>query len=52
VEILGKRRIYKLLEKVEFSSERKKMSIIVEDPEGNIILFSKGADVAILNRLT
>lgn len=37
-------RKYKLLKVLEFSSSRKRMSVIVREPEGRILLFSKGAD--------
>jgi magnesium-transporting ATPase (P-type) len=39
---------FEILEVLEFSSERKKMSIIVKDKEGKVFLFTKGADSAIL----
>ena len=38
---------YKLLNVCEFSSTRKRMSVIVRNPEGKIILMSKGADTVI-----
>ncbi|CAJ1975388.1 unnamed protein product [Sphenostylis stenocarpa] len=37
-------RSYKLLNILEFSSTRKRMSVIVRDEEGKLLLFSKGAD--------
>ncbi|XP_062093509.1 phospholipid-transporting ATPase 2-like [Humulus lupulus] len=40
---------YEVLETLEFTSDRKRMSIVVKDCQsGNIILLSKGADEAIL----
>ncbi|KAG9439248.1 hypothetical protein H6P81_019413 [Aristolochia fimbriata] len=40
---------YELLDTLEFTSERKRMSVVVKDCQnGNIILLSKGADEAIL----
>lgn len=40
---------YELLETLEFTSDRKKMSIVVRDcRSGKIFLLSKGADEAIL----
>jgi len=45
-------RTYRLLNVFEFSSDRKRMSIIVEDENQNIILFCKGADSIIFDRLT
>jgi len=37
-------REYKILNLLDFTSKRKRMSVIVRDEEGNIILFCKGAD--------
>ncbi|KAH0777755.1 hypothetical protein KY290_009166 [Solanum tuberosum] len=40
---------YEVLDTLEFTSERKRMSVVVRDRQnGNIILLSKGADEAIL----
>ncbi|TKY73249.1 putative phospholipid-transporting ATPase 9 [Spatholobus suberectus] len=44
-------RSYKLLNILEFSSARKRMSVIVRDEEGKLILFSKGADSVMFERL-
>lgn len=53
VEIFGKEKVFKLLQKVEFTSERKKMTIIVQDEEtGYIMVLCKGADLAIFDRLS
>jgi phospholipid-translocating ATPase len=43
--------IYDILDVIEFSSKRKRMSIIVRFPNGKICIFCKGADSAILPRL-
>ncbi|KAK7976779.1 uracil phosphoribosyltransferase [Apiospora arundinis] len=43
--------IYELLDVIEFSSARKRMSIVVRYPDGRICLICKGADSAILPRL-
>lgn len=43
---------YKLLNVLEFTSTRKRMSIIVEDPNGQKILMCKGADSIIKERLS
>ncbi len=37
-------RTYKLLNTLEFSSARKRMSVIVSTEEGRLFLFCKGAD--------
>ncbi|KAF8866743.1 phospholipid-translocating P-type ATPase [Acephala macrosclerotiorum] len=42
---------YDVLDVIEFSSKRKRMSIIVRFPNGRICLFCKGADSAIMPRL-
>jgi len=42
---------YKLLNTIEFSSARKRMSTIYEYPDGRIIILCKGADSVILERL-
>ena len=39
--------IYQLLCTCEFNSTRKRMSIILRDPEGKILLMCKGADTVI-----
>lgn len=41
-----------MLNTLEFNSTRKRMSVIVEDPQGRIVLMSKGADSIIAERLT
>jgi len=44
---------YKLLNTLEFNSDRKRMSVIVEDTDRNaIVLLCKGADSIIYDRLT
>ncbi|MEE6487402.1 hypothetical protein FKM82_014884 [Ascaphus truei] len=48
---LGVKRTYKVLALLDFNSVRKRMSILVKDPEGKIKLYTKGADDVILQRL-
>ncbi|NXX61981.1 AT8B3 ATPase, partial [Scopus umbretta] len=48
---LGKKRTYKVLAMLDFSSDRKRMSVLVRDPQGTIRLYTKGADTVILERL-
>ena len=43
---------YKRLNICEFTSTRKRMSVIVEDKDKNIILMCKGADSVITDRLS
>ncbi|XP_010940030.1 putative phospholipid-transporting ATPase 9 [Elaeis guineensis] len=44
-------RSYKLLNILEFNSSRKRMSVIVRDEEGKLLLLSKGADSVMFERL-
>ncbi|KAF3787619.1 putative phospholipid-transporting ATPase 4 [Nymphaea thermarum] len=44
-------REYKILNLLEFSSKRKRMSVIVQTEDGEILLMCKGADSIILERL-
>lgn len=43
--------VYRLLHVLEFDSDRKRMTVIVETPEREILLLCKGADSVILERL-
>jgi len=47
----GEEEIYEVLNVIEFTSTRKRMSIIVRTPSGVIKLYIKGADSVILERL-
>ena len=51
LELLGESRIYTVLNIMEFNSDRKRMSVIIQRPEGDIILMCKGADSVIYDRL-
>ncbi|XP_078526097.1 phospholipid-transporting ATPase IK-like [Lissotriton helveticus] len=51
VSELGVERIYQVLALLDFNSTRKRMSILVREPEGKIKLYTKGADNVILERL-
>ena len=44
-------RSYKLLNVIEFDSTRKRMSVIVRNPEGKVLVICKGADSIIEKRL-
>ncbi|NXI73727.1 AT8B3 ATPase, partial [Anseranas semipalmata] len=48
---LGVKRTYKVLAMLDFNSDRKRMSVLVRDPQGTIRLYTKGADTMILERL-
>ncbi|KAK8716088.1 hypothetical protein V6N13_043407 [Hibiscus sabdariffa] len=45
-------RVYNLLHVLEFSSARKRMSVIVRNPENQLLLLAKGADSVIFERLS
>lgn len=47
----GEEKTFEILDVIEFSSARKRMSIIVRYPDGRIAIICKGADSAILPRL-
>ncbi|KAG5536104.1 hypothetical protein RHGRI_023779 [Rhododendron griersonianum] len=44
-------RLYKLLNVLEFNSSRKRMSVIVRDEDGKLLLLCKGADSVMFERL-
>ncbi|CAH8358913.1 unnamed protein product [Eruca vesicaria subsp. sativa] len=52
--VTGKRveRLYKVLNVLEFNSTRKRMSVIVQDEDGKLILLCKGADNVMFERLS
>jgi len=43
--------LYELLNVIEFTSARKRMSVIVKTPEDKILIMTKGADSHIVERL-
>lgn len=49
INVLGTEEQYKVIRVIEFTSDRKRMSVIVKNLEtGKIINFIKGADMAII----
>ncbi|KDR79373.1 hypothetical protein GALMADRAFT_93264 [Galerina marginata CBS 339.88] len=52
IEVMGQSEKYTLLKLLEFNSTRKRMSVILRCPDGRIILYCKGADSVIYERLT
>uniref|UniRef100_A0A3P9MY19 Phospholipid-transporting ATPase n=1 Tax=Poecilia reticulata TaxID=8081 RepID=A0A3P9MY19_POERE len=48
---MGKKVTYELLAVLDFNNVRKRMSVIVRDPEGRMTLYCKGADTIIYERL-
>ncbi|XP_049910640.1 phospholipid-transporting ATPase IC [Epinephelus moara] len=51
VSELGVTRQYELLALLDFTSKRRRMSVLVREPEGGLKLYCKGADIVILERL-
>ncbi|XP_031443145.1 phospholipid-transporting ATPase IA isoform X4 [Clupea harengus] len=51
IESLGEEEKYELLHVLEFTSTRKRMSVIMRTPTGRIRLYCKGADTVIYDRL-
>ena len=51
IEVMGQIERYVHLRTLEFNSTRKRMSVIVRAPDGKIILYCKGADTVIYERL-
>jgi len=50
IDALGTRERYEILNVLEFTSTRKRMSVIVRNPSGQIKLYCKGADTVIYER--
>ncbi|KAF8269428.1 phospholipid-translocating P-type ATPase [Lactarius quietus] len=51
IEVMGQPESYVLLKVLDFNSTRKRMSVIVRNPQGQIVLYCKGADSVIYERL-
>ena len=51
INAAGTMRTYEVLNILEFNSTRKRMSVVVRSPEGDIVLYTKGADNVIYERL-
>ncbi|TPX31537.1 hypothetical protein SmJEL517_g05155 [Synchytrium microbalum] len=51
IEVYGEERTYSVLNVLEFDSDRKRMSVVLRDSEGHIVLLCKGADSVIYERL-
>ncbi|KAL5521166.1 hypothetical protein ACEPAG_9088 [Sanghuangporus baumii] len=51
IEVMGNRERYTLLKMLEFNSTRKRMSVVVRNAEGRLVLYTKGADSVIYARL-
>ncbi|XP_063933513.1 phospholipid-transporting ATPase IA-like [Zophobas morio] len=51
INVLGHDEVYEILKVCEFTSARKRMSVIVRTPQNRILLMCKGADNVIFERL-
>lgn len=51
LRVKGEEVDYEILLEIEFTSERRRMTMVLRDPAGSIIMFTKGADSVILERL-
>lgn len=51
IEVMGQPESYVLLKVLDFNSTRKRMSVIVRNPQGQIVLYCKGADSVIYERI-
>lgn len=51
VEVRGALMTFDIIAVLEFSSDRKRMSIIVRSPDGRLLLMTKGADSIVLARI-
>ena len=52
IDFKGERQKWKLLNLIEFNSTRKRMSVVVRDPKGQIKVLCKGADSILLPLLS
>ncbi len=52
VDEFGTLRTYQLLDTFEFTSDRKRMSTIIKDEQGQITMYTKGADSIMIPRLS
>lgn len=51
IDVMGQPERWEPLKTLEFNSTRKRMSVIARSPEGRIIMYTKGADSVIYERL-
>ena len=51
VEVLGERVIYEVIDVLGFYSTRTRMSVVVRKPSGELLLYTKGSDMLIHQRL-
>ena len=51
LNVMGKTMHYKRLQVFEFDSDRKRMSVVIKNPDGSLSLYSKGADTIMMERM-
>ena len=51
VSLMGVEKVYTVLNVLEFSSDRKRMSVVCRTPEGAVVLYCKGADNTLFERM-
>eukprot|EP01112_Ceratiomyxa_fruticulosa_P002099 TRINITY_DN12231_c0_g1_i1.p1 TRINITY_DN12231_c0_g1~~TRINITY_DN12231_c0_g1_i1.p1 ORF type:complete len:1071 (+),score=237.34 TRINITY_DN12231_c0_g1_i1:405-3215(+) len=51
IDMLGEQKLFRMLTMMEFSSDRRRMSVVLRNPEGKIIMYSKGSDAVMFPRL-
>jgi magnesium-transporting ATPase (P-type) len=51
VQVNGDKLVYEVLCSMEFTSDRRRMSVVVRTPEGELKLLTKGADTMMYSRL-
>ena len=52
IEVMGQTERHTPMKVLEFTSTRKRMSVIVRNPEGKLVLYCKGADSVVYARLS
>jgi phospholipid-transporting ATPase len=52
MDYFGQTKSYKLLDLFEFNSDRKRMSVIIQNSKGNITMYTKGADSIMIPRFS
>lgn len=52
LEVLGEKFYFEVLNTIDFTSERKMMTVIIKDQDEKIFVYSKGADNIMLERIT
>eukprot|EP00760_Papus_ankaliazontas_P008916 PhM_4_TR13946/c0_g1_i1/m.5262/K14802/DRS2, ATP8A; phospholipid-transporting ATPase len=51
VDVLGTKETWGILAQLDFTPERKMMSVVLKSPDDNIVMFTKGADTSVMPRL-